>query len=290
MQRDMHEKVMKYVFLSAALISVISMLLIFYFILSGGLPFLMRHGIWEFISGTSWRPTAANPQFGILPMIVGSLIVTFGAMLVGVPIGVLTAVFMVYYCPKKLYRFAKPAINLMAAIPSIVYGFFALQIFVPFFRLMGRSGMNMVTASVLLGIMILPTIIGMSESALRAVPKSYYQGSIGLGATHERAIMTVVVPAARNGIFSAIILGIGRAIGETMAVILVAGNQPRIPHELNQGVRTLTTNIVMEMAYASGEHREALIATAVVLFIFILIINMFFMRMKAKAVKGGKRK
>ncbi|MBF0941158.1 MULTISPECIES: phosphate ABC transporter permease subunit PstC [Abiotrophia] len=286
MQRDVRETVMKYVFLISALISVLSIILIFYFIFSGGLPFILRQGVWEFLTGTNWRPTASQPEFGILPMIVGSLIVTGGAILIGVPIGVLTAVYMVFYCPKAYYRYAKSAINLMAAIPSIVYGFFALQIFVPFFRIMGRSGMNMVTASLLLGIMILPTIIGLSESAIRNVPKSYYQGAIGLGTTHERAILTVVVPAAKNGILSAIILGIGRAIGETMAVILVAGNQPRIPTELNQGVRTLTTNIVMEMAYATGQHREALIATAVVLFVFILIINLFFTRVKNK---GGKR-
>ena len=286
MQRDVRETVMKYVFLISALISVLSIILIFYFIFSGGLPFILRQGVWEFLTGTNWRPTASQPEFGILPMIVGSLIVTGGAILIGVPIGVLTAVYMVFYCPKAYYRYAKSAINLMAAIPSIVYGFFALQIFVPFFRIMGRSGMNMVTASLLLGIMILPTIIGLSESAICNVPKSYYQGAIGLGTTHERAILTVVVPAAKNGILSAIILGIGRAIGETMAVILVAGNQPRIPTELNQGVRTLTTNIVMEMAYATGQHREALIATAVVLFVFILIINLFFTRVKNK---GGKR-
>ncbi len=285
MQRDVRETVMKYVFLISALISVLSIILIFYFIFSGGLPFILRQGVWEFLTGTNWRPTASQPEFGILPMIVGSLIVTGGAILIGVPIGVLTAVYMVFYCPKAYYRYAKSAINLMAAIPSIVYGFFALQIFVPFFRLMGRSGMNMVTASLLLGIMILPTIIGLSESAIRNVPKSYYQGAIGLGTTHEGAILTVVVPAAKNGILSAVILGIGRAIGETMAVILVAGNQPRIPTELNQGVRTLTTNIVMEMAYATGQHREALIATAVVLFVFILIINLFFTRVKNK---GGK--
>ena len=286
MQRDVRETVMKYVFLISALISVLSIILIFYFIFSGGLPFILRQGVWEFLTGTNWRPTASQPEFGILPMIVGSLIVAGGAILIGVPIGVLTAVYMVFYCPKAYYRYAKSAINLMAAIPSIVYGFFALQIFVPFFRIMGRSGMNMVTASLLLGIMILPTIIGLSESAIRNVPKSYYQGAIGLGTTHERAILTVVVPAAKNGILSAIILGIGRAIGETMAVILVAGNQPRIPTELNQGVRTLTTNIVMEMAYSTGQHREALIATAVVLFVFILIINLFFTRVKNK---GGKR-
>lgn len=286
MRNDIKETVMKYVFMLCASVSILSIVLIFYFIFSGGLPFILDKGVGNFLFGTVWKPTASEPQFGILPMMIGSLIVTLGAVLVGVPIGVLTAVFMVYYCPPKLYKWMKPAINLMAAIPSIVYGFFALQIFVPFFRVMGRSGMNMVTASVLLGIMILPTIIGLSESAIRSVPASYYSASVGLGATHERSVMSVVVPAAKSGILSAVILGIGRAIGETMAVILVAGNQPRIPTSLNQGVRTMTTNIVLEMAYAAGEHREALIATSVVLFIFILLINSVFMRIKAK---GGRR-
>ncbi|MDO4431920.1 MAG: phosphate ABC transporter permease subunit PstC [Aerococcaceae bacterium] len=283
---DMKETLMKYMFMLCACVSILSIVLIFYFIFSGGVPFIVKHGIGEFLFGTSWRPTASTPTFGILPMIVGSLIVTTGAIMIGVPIGVLTAVFMVYFCPPKLYRLMKPAINLMAAIPSIVYGFFALQIFVPLFRVFGGSGMNMMTASLLLGIMILPTVIGLSESAIRAVPASYYAASVGLGATHERSVMTVVVPAAKSGILSAVILGIGRAIGETMAVILVAGNQPRIPMALNQGVRTMTTNIVMEMAYAAGEHREALIATSVVLFVFILLINTAFMVVKTK---GGNR-
>lgn len=208
---------------------------------------------------------------------------TSGAIIIGVPIGILTAIFMAYFCPPKLYRFAKPAINLMAAIPSIVYGFFALQILVPITRqLFGGTGLNIITASILLGIMILPTIIGLSESSIRSVPNFFYQASIGLGATHERSVMTVVVPAAKSGIFSSVILGIGRAIGETMAVILVAGNQPALPKSLTSGVRTLTTNVVMEMGYASGEHREALIATAAVLFIFIIIINGIFMIIKKK--------
>ncbi|MGX7092107.1 phosphate ABC transporter permease subunit PstC [Hutsoniella sourekii] len=286
MSKDFTENLMKYVFLLCASISIISIILIFYFIFEGGLPFILEEGFGKFILGTEWRPTASNPKFGILPMIIGSLLVTLGAIIVGVPIGVLTSIFMAYFCPPGLYRFAKPAINLMAAIPSIVYGFFALQLFVPFFRnLMGGTGMNIVTASVLLGIMILPTIIGLSESSIRAVPRSYYEASVGLGATHERSVMQVVVPAAKSGIVSAIILGIGRAIGETMAVILVTGNQPVIPTRLNQGVRTLTTNIVLEMGYASGRHQEALIATAVVLFVFILIINSIFMVIKSRGDK-----
>lgn len=284
MMRDFKETFMKYVFLFCATLSIVSIILIFYFIFEGSIPFLMKNGVWNFLSGTNWRPTASTPKFGILPMIVGSSVVTLGAIIIGVPIGVLTSIFMAYFCPEKLYKFAKPAINLMAAIPSIVYGFFALQLLVPLSRdLFGGTGMNIITASLLLGIMILPTIIGLSESAIRAVPYQNYQASMALGATHERSVMNVVTPAARSGILSSVILGIGRAIGETMAVILVAGNQPAIPKALSSGVRTLTTNIVMEMGYASGDHRSALIATASVLFVFIIIINSIFMVIKKKS-------
>lgn len=281
MQSNFTETFMKYVFIVCASLSILSIILIFYFIFEGGVPFILEEGIGNFIFNEVWRPTASNPSFGILPMIVGSLVVTAGAIIIGVPIGVLSSIFMAFYCPDWLYKFAKPAINLMASIPSIVYGYFALRLFVPFFRdLMGGTGMNIVTASTLLGIMILPTIIGLSEASLRAVPKEYYSASVGLGADHDRSIMRVILPAAKSGILSAIILGIGRAIGETMAVILVTGNQPAIPNDLNQGVRTLTTNIVLEMGYASGRHREALIATAVVLFIFIILLNTTFMFVK----------
>ncbi|MFL2129159.1 MAG: phosphate ABC transporter permease subunit PstC [Ruoffia tabacinasalis] len=281
MQSNFTETFMKYVFIVCASLSILSIILIFYFIFEGGVPFILEEGIGNFIFNEVWRPTASKPSFGILPMIVGSLVVTAGAIIIGVPIGVLSSIFMAFYCPDWLYKFAKPAINLMASIPSIVYGYFALRLFVPFFRdLMGGTGMNIVTASTLLGIMILPTIIGLSEASLRAVPKEYYSASVGLGADHDRSVMRVILPAAKSGILSAIILGIGRAIGETMAVILVTGNQPAIPNDLNQGVRTLTTNIVLEMGYASGRHREALIATAVVLFIFIILLNTTFMFVK----------
>lgn len=287
MQRNYVEQLMKYVFIFSALISIISIILIFYFILEGGVPFILEEGFDNFLLHDVWRPTATEPQFGILPMIIGSLLVTLGAVIIGVPIGVLTSIFMAFYCPPKLYSWAKPAINLMASIPSIIYGYFALRIFVPFFRtIMGGTGMNIVTASVLLGIMILPTIIGLSEAALRAVPKTFYQASVGLGADHDRSVMSIVVPAAQSGIVSSIVLGIGRAIGETMAVVLVTGNQPQIPTRLNQGVRTLTTNIVIEMGYAAGRHRDSLIATAVVLFVFIVLLNLLFMYLKQR---GDKR-
>lgn len=287
MSHQMKETAMKYVFMLSASMSILAIILIFYFMFSQGAPFIFEEGFGNFLLGTSWRPTASDPQYGILPMIIGSLTITVGAVIVGVPLGVLTAICLSHFMSDRVYRWFKPAINLMAAIPSIIYGFFALQLIVPISRsLFGGSGMNIITASILLGIMILPTVIGLSEAALRAVPKYYYEGSIGLGATHEASIMKVVVPAAKSGILSAIILGIGRAIGETMAVILVAGNQPRIPSGLHQGVRTLTTNIVLEMAYATGRHREALIATAVVLFVFILVINMIFMFVKRKGERG----
>lgn len=294
MQRNFTETFMKYVFVFCACVSIISIILIFYFIFEGGLPFILEEGVGKFVLGIEWRPTHSVPKFGIFPMIMGSLSVTLGAIIIGVPIGVLSAIFLAFFCPKWLYRFVKPAVNLMAAIPSIVYGFFGLLTLVPLSRDImnalgmterGNTGMNVFTASVLLGIMILPTIIGLSEASLRAVPTSFYQASVGLGATHERSVMSVVVPAASSGILSSVILGIGRAIGETMAVILVAGNQPIIPSALNHGTRTLTTNIVLEMAYAAGRHRESLIATAVVLFIFIIIINSIFMYVKSKGDK-----
>lgn len=246
---------------------------------------MLDYGIGDFLFGSVWTPSNSTPQFGILPMIIGSIVITIGAIIIGVPTGVFTSVFMARFCPPSLYKFLKPAVNMMAAIPSIVYGFFALRVIVPLMKnWVGGTGMNILTASILLGIMILPTIIGMSEASLRAVPKSYYEGSVALGATHERSVLRVVVPAAKSGIVSSVILGVGRAIGETMAVILVAGNQPRIPSSLTQGVRTMTTNIVLEMAYAAGQHREALIATAVVLFIFIIIINGVFSIVKRKEI------
>ena len=217
-------------------------------------------------------------------MILGSIYVTAGAMIVGVPVGILTAVFMAKFCPKKLYRVLKPAVELLAGIPSIVYGFFGLVVIVPMIRQLfpDSKGTSMLAASLLLGIMILPTIIGVSESAIRAVPESYYEGGLALGASHERSVFFATLPAAKSGILAGVILGVGRAIGETMAVIMVAGNQPRMPEGLLKGVRTLTSNIVMEMGYAADLHREALIATAVVLFIFILLINLLFSVLKRR--------
>jgi phosphate ABC transporter membrane protein 1, PhoT family (TC 3.A.1.7.1) len=244
---------------------------------------MTKIGIFDFLMGTTWKPNNTPPSFGILPMILGSIYVTAGAAVIGVPIGILTAVFMAHYCPPKLYRILKPAINLLAGIPSIVYGFFGLVVIVPFIRdTFGGAGSSMLAASILLGIMILPTIVGISESAIRAIPQSYYEGALALGASHERSIFFVILPAAKSGIMAAIVLGIGRAIGETMAVIMVAGNQARMPAGLLKGVRTLTANIIIEMGYAAELHREALIATSVVLFVFILIINLLLSLLKRR--------
>lgn len=267
------EKGMKMVFLIAACASVLAVLLICIFLFANGLPTIAQIGPLKFLFGQEWKPS--NNKFGILPMIVASIYVTGGAILVGVPIAVLTSVFMARYCPKRIYGVLKSGIELMAGIPSIVYGFFGLVLIVPLIRdVFGGPGASMLAAIILLGIMILPTIVGVTEAAIRGVPESYYEGSLALGATKERSIYAVMLPAAKSGILAGIVLGIGRAIGETMAVVMIAGNQPRMPKGLLKGVRTMTMNIVTDMGYATGLHRQALIATAVVLFVFILIINL----------------
>ena len=268
---------MRGVFFIAACASVLAVALICIFLFANGIPAMKEIGFGKFLTGQMWRPK--NQIFGIFPMIIGSLYVTAGAILFGVPVGILTSVFMAHYCPKKIYRPLKAATELLAGIPSVVYGFFGLVVLVPWIREMGRglgfggNGSSILTASLLLGMMILPTIIGVTESAIRAVPAQYYEGAVALGATHERAIFRVILPAAKSGVVAGIVLGIGRAIGETMAVIMVAGNQARMPAGIFPGIRTLTANIVIEMGYATDLHREALIATGVVLFVFILLIN-----------------
>ena len=277
---------MQGVFAVAACASVLAVALICIFLFANGIPAMSKIGFGEFLTGELWKPK--NDIYGIFPMIIGSLYVTAGAIIIGVPIGILTAVFMAVYCPKKLYGLLKPCTELLAGIPSIVYGFFGMVIIVPAVRAVAGvfgadiSGSSILAASILLGIMILPTIIGVSEAALRAVPMSYYEGAVAMGARHERAIFTVMVPAAKSGVLAGVVLGIGRAIGETMAVIMVAGNQPRLTGSMLKGIRTMTANIVLEMGYATGLHREALIATGVVLFVFILLINLAFSVLKRR--------
>ena len=276
------EKIMEYVFLLTAVISILAVALICVFLFANGIPAMQEIGFFNFLTGTEWRP--GNKIFGILPMILGSLYVTGGALIIGVPIGILMSIFMARFCPQKIYKFLKPIVDLLAGIPSIVYGFFGLVVLVPFIRenVEDCRGQSILTAAILLGIMILPTIIGAAEPAIRAVDASFYEGALALGATHERSVFSVIVPAANSGILAAVILGVGRALGETMAVMMIVGNQPRVPDSILQGVRTLTTNIVLEMGYATDLHREALIATGVVLFVFILIINLCFSALKHK--------
>lgn len=289
--RNVRETLMKYLFLLCACVSILAVILICVFLFANGIPAIGEIGVFKFLLGERWKP--GNDIYGILPFILGSIYVTAGAIVIGVPVGIFTAVFMARFCPLRLYRFMKPAIDLLAGIPSVVYGFFGMVVLVPFVREFfgrtlgfGGNGSSMFTASVMLGIMILPTIISVGESAIRAVPNSYYEGSLALGATHERSVFFTVLPAAKSGILAGVILGIGRAIGETMAVIMIAGNQPRMPKGLFKGVRTLTSNIVMEMGYATDLHREALIATAVVLFVFILLINLSFSILKRRGANG----
>lgn len=277
---------MHIVFFVCALASIAAVVLICLFLFANGIPAMKEIGLLNFLTGAKWKP--GNDIYGILPMILGSIYITAGAVVIGVPVGLLTAIFMAFYCPKKLYSLLKPCTELLAGIPSIVYGFFGMVVIVPCIRTVAAlfdvdiSGSSILAASVLLGIMILPTVIGVSEAALRAVPSAYYEGAVAMGARHERAIFTVMLPAAKSGVLAGVVLGIGRAIGETMAVIMVAGNQPRLTGNMLKGIRTMTANIVIEMGYATGLHREALIATGVVLFVFILIINLTFSVLKRR--------
>ena len=281
------EKGMSWLFMLCACMSIVAVALICVFLFANGIPAMKEIGVFDFLLGTKWAPKNEPASYGILPMIVGSLCVTLGAVVIGVPIGVLTSVYLSRFCPKKLHRVLEPLVQLMAGIPSIIYGFFGLVVMVPLARLIpGCTGVSLVTASVLLGIMILPTVINLSESSINAVPESYYEGALALGATHERSVFFAVLPAAKSGILASVVLGIGRAIGETMAVIMVAGNQARMPSSIFRGIRTMTANIVLEMGYATGIHREALIATGVVLFIFILLINLAFAIIKKRGEKA----
>ncbi len=277
------EKIAQFVFLAGALVSVLAVLLICLFLFINAIPTIIEIGPLNFLFGTKWKP--GSNIYGILPMILASIYVTGLSILFGVPLGLLMAVYMAFFAPKRLYKFLRPAVELLAGIPSIVYGFFGLMVIVPAMQtLFGSSGKSMLTASLLLALMILPTIITVSENSLRSVDPSLLSGALSLGDTKERAIFRVIIPAASSGILSSVILGIGRSIGETMAVIMIAGNQATMPSSILKGVRTMTANIVLEMGYATDLHREALIATGAVLFVFILIINMAFSSLKRRKV------
>ena len=269
--KNLKEQLMHMVFLLSACVSILCVAMICVFLFANGIPAIGKIGVFQFLAGEKWKP--GNDLYGILPMILGSIYVTAGAVIIGVPIGILTAVFMSKFCPRHIYKVVKPAIDLLAGIPSVVYGFFGMVVIVPVVsQLFGGSGKSMLTASILLGIMILPTIIGVSESAINAVPSSYYEGSLALGASHERSVFFATLPAAKSGIVTAIVLGVGRAIGEAMAITLVSGSSVNVPLPFNS-VRFLTTAIVSEMGYSSGLHRQVLFTIGLVLFVFIMIIN-----------------
>ncbi len=269
------ERIAEILFFAGALFSVLSVLLICLFLFINAIPTIAEIGPFKFLLGTKWKPS--SDIYGILPMILASVYVTALSILFGVPLGILSAVYMAFFCPKRIYKFLRSAVELLAGIPSIVYGFFGLMVIVPFMQhLFGGSGKSMLTASVLLALMILPTIITVSENSLRSVDPALLSGALSLGDTKEKAVFRVIIPAARSGILSSVILGVGRSIGETMAVIMIAGNQAVMPSSILKGVRTMTANIVLEMGYAADLHRQALIATGAVLFVFILIINLAF--------------
>ena len=284
---DPKELIMKIVFIIAAAVFIAAVVTICVFIFVQAVPALKEIGLFNFLFSSEWDPDVEGTgggSYGIATMIVGSIYITAGALIVGVPIGFLTAVFMARYCPRPLYKVMKPMTNILAGIPSIVYGYFGVRVIVPFIRdTFGGYGYSILSASLVLGIMILPTIISVSENAIRAVPKSYYEGALALGATKERAIFRTEVPAAKSGIVTSIILGLGRVIGETMAVVMLCGNQTEFPDSILDGVRTMTANIVLELGYAEGLHRGALIATAAVLFVFILIITLLVSLIRKKA-------
>ena len=286
MKHNLHairEGTMKVVFLLTACISILAVALICIFLFANGIPTMHKIGLGKFLFGMTWAPN--QDLYGIFPMIIASILVTGGAILIGVPLGLLCALYLARFCPVRLRKIIEPMIGLMAGVPSIVYGFFGLTTLVPLIREMfgGRGrGQCILTASLLLGIMILPTIIQLTSAAVKAVPNSYYEGSLALGATDERSVFRATVPAAKSGILASVVLAIGRAIGEAMAVKMVIGNQPRLTSDLLSGIRTLTSGIVIEMGYAEGLHREALIAAGIVLFVFILLINASFSVLKRR--------
>ncbi len=278
------ERWVRRILLASALMTIVSVGIIIYFIFEAGLPFLLRKGVFPVVFGQTWYPGMS--QFGLWPMIVGTLVITAGAIVIGVPLGLGVAIALEEFMPRSLAGIIRPAIELLAGIPSVVYGFYGLIVLVPIVRnLFGGTGFGIITASLVLGIMILPTIISVSQDSIRAVPREYREGSYALGAAQWQTARLVTVPAARSGILAGVVLGIGRAIGETMAVIMVVGGAAQVPRALTDMVRTLTANVAMEMSYATGEHREALFATGVVLFVFIIALNIALQSMRSKGVR-----
>jgi len=278
------EKIIGLILMLIALSSVSALALITFFIFVEGVPIIYKVGLFNFIFGMKWAPTKGF--FGIFPMIVGSFEVTFGAMIFGVPLALACSIYLAEFASKKTRDILKPAIEILAGIPSVVYGFIGMTVIIPFIRdHLGGSGFSVLGCSIVLGIMVLPTITSISFDAIRSVPKRYREASLALGATKWQSVRMVVLPAARSGILAAVILGMGRAIGETMAVIMIAGNSLIIPVSPLEPVRTLTSNIALEMGYASGDHRQALFATGVVLFVIIMALNTFASHVASRGVK-----
>ena len=279
------ERLAESVFQVFACVSIGSVILLTVYIISAGLPAILQIGAVQFLFGESWRP--ASDIFGILPMILSSIAGTAGAIVIGVPVGILTAVFLSETASPRLAMLVRPAVELLAGIPSVIYGFFGMLVVVPVIRNMFPEhtiGDSLLAVILILAVMILPTIVSVTETSLRAVPRAYREASLALGATQTETIFKVTLPAAKSGILAGVILGVGRAIGETMAVIMVAGNVANMPSLLGT-VRLLTTGIAMETSYASGLHREALFAIGLVLFVFIMIVNLLFNYISKKGVQ-----
>lgn len=279
-----YEKAIEKLLFICAVTATLSVILITFFIFKEGISVLKTYGIINFIFGTKWSPT--NGYYGILPLISGTLSVTIGALIIGVPTGIACAIFLSEVAPKKAGKVLKSAVELLAGIPSVVYGFFGLSILVPAIRRFilpiiqlvnddaVTSGYSILAGSIILAIMILPTIVSISENAISSVPREYKEASLALGANQEETITKILVPAAKSGIISSVILGMGRAIGETMAVILITGNMPKVPGSILDSVATLTGTIAMEMGYATYEHQKALFAVGIVLFVIIMLLNL----------------
>lgn len=287
------ENAMRAVFLFCAVFSVLALTAITVFLLAGGVPFIAETGVGRFLLGTDWQPLSDNPVYGIFPMIVTTLYVTALSVVTGLGTGLLTAVCLYRFCPKRLVLPIRQMINLLAGIPSVIFGLFGMTVIVPFIRdylSPNGVGYGILSSSIVLGIMVLPTIVSVSLDAMQAVPESYYEGALALGATKEQATFRIMLPAAKSGILAGTVLAVGRAVGETMAVIMVIGGSPEMPKSLFQSVRTLTANIAMGAMELSGDSLSALIATGVVLFVFTLVLNVSFAAMKRdKTEKVGKR-
>lgn len=274
------ERLFKVIFATSALFSVVAVGVISIFLFASAIPTIVEIGPLKFLLGTTWKP--GSNLYGILPMILGSIVVTLISIIIGVPLGIATALYLTFFASNKVKKVMNPSVELLAGIPSVVYGFFGLMVLVPIMRYVTGNGKSILTASILLSVMILPTIVTVSQSSLNALDPALLEGALALGDSKERAVLRVMMPAASSGIMSSVVLGIGRSIGETMAVVMVAGNQPRIPSSLLEGARTMTANIVLEMGYAADLHREALLATGAVLFVFILLINLSFSLVRRK--------